>query len=450
MNIFSIISSPKRLINYISIFVVFLNFTNTYLVISGITNLSFQHVSLFMMSILSFNTLLNINLLKRIVLRQKLFVIYLIAFCLIPAVGVFFSPFVMVRFFGYYILSGLIFLNVIIFIKKEGFTLFKKYIFYSYLVALGGLVVSYLIPGLFASIANMQAATLGTFGVWGEVEVGQASHARAFGFYMQSNVAYTALLFHLYILLTTYFNRSFKGRLFLYISSFAAILITGSRGGFVMFFILVFLMLFSEFRNGCRNKSNNRVSFFSFIPGYIAAFMILLIAALGLTIFGKKAILGDGINAVQKISETFLSKASGGVSQDVSVIYRINAQAAYIGFMTSNPFRFAIGYGPGASDYYKYFGDLPNSSHNNYLEVAFKHGIFIALLMYGMLIFLALSKASKKFFFYHGYNISAIITICMLIQSFTINTLFNFRLFPVLMAFWLMSLYFPVYEDIKN
>ena len=447
MKIIEIISDWKRLLNYISIFIVFLNFTNTYLFISGISGLAFQHVSLLMMSAFVLNICANFKTLHDLIIRRKILILFLLIFCVLPMLGVFLSPYVMMRFVGYYVLSALIFINVILFIKKEGFAIFKRYLFYSYLWTLFGILLSYLAPNLFYTISQMQAQAMGMNSVWGEIKVGEASHARAFGFYMQPNKAYTAVLFHLFILVTAFFNKNLYGRLFLYISAFGAILLTGSRGGFLMFFIFVLLVLLSEILHGGRNKFNRKVSFTSFIPAYFSLFIGLNIVAVTLMIFGKSSFLGEGLNVVQKIIQTFSTAQSQGILSDASVFYRIKAQSEYLSFIFQDPFKMIIGYGVGASDYYKYFGDLSNSSHNNFLEVVFEHGLPLGLIMYGFLIYLAFTRESKQFLAYYSYNISSLIVICFIIQSFTINTLFTFRLFPLLVGFWLMSLYFPEYKN---
>ncbi len=447
MKIINIISDWKRLLNYISIFVVFLNFTNVYLFISGISGLAFQHVSILMMLMLVVNVCANLKTLHDLIITRKIFLLFVLIFCVFPMLGVYLSPYVMIRFVGYYVLSALIFINVILFIKKEGFSIFNRYLFYSYLITLFGIILSYVYPSIFYTISTMQVQAMGAYSVWGEIQISEAQHARAFGFYMQPNKAYTAVLFHLYILVTTFFNKNLYGRLFLYISSFGAVLLTGSRGGFLMFFIFVILILFSEVIHGGRNKFNQKVNFVSFLPAYFFLFMILIVSSLALTIFGKSSLLGDGLNAVQKIIDTFSMVQTQGFLSDASIFYRIQAQAEYLNFIFQNPLNIIIGNGVGASDYYKYVGDLSNSSHNNFLEVVFEHGLPLALSMYGFLIYLAFTRQSKHFLAYYGYNISSLIVTCMFIQSFTINTLFTFRLFPLLVGFWLMSLYFPEYKN---
>ena len=167
-------------------------------------------------------------------------------------------------------------------------------------------------------------------------------------------------------------------------------------------------------------------------------------------VFGKGSDSDEGFNVVQKITSTFFPAQSGyGVSNDISVLSRFDAQIVYLERIFGDFFGLIFGNGTGAAKYYRYFGEIPTASHNNFLEMTFAHGIVVSLCMYGFFIFLTASKKSKQFFYAHGYNISWIITVCMFIQSFTINVLFNYRLLPILVGFWLMSLFFPK-PDIPN
>lgn len=450
MRVINLLERPTRLLNYSCILIVFLNFTNSYLMLSGVLGIPFKITSYVMMMILGLNVATFYKVLLGKIFRKKIFIFYIITFCLIPALGVFLSPFTMIRYVGYNILSALIFLNVLVFIHEEGFSIFKKLVFYSYIFTLTGIFLSYISPELFRSIANLQASAMQTYGVFDTVKVASAEHARAFGFYMQPNVAYTGLLFHIYILITAYFNNNFLGRVFLYTSAFGAILLTGSRGGFIMFFVFVMVIFISEFLCGCRNKYNQKVSVLKYVPAYLfLGFGILSLSTLVL-LFGKVAVVEDGFNVVQKIVSTFYSSQTGyGVSNDLSVLSRFDAQIMYLEKIFSDIPGLIFGNGTGASKFYRYFGEISTASHNNFLEMTFAHGIIVSLAMYGFFIYLAISKRSKQFFYTHGYNISWIITICMFIQSFTINVLFNYRLLPILVGFWLMSLYFPKQNNFK-
>ena len=439
----ALLSNPKRLFNYIALFVVFLNFTNLYTMISGFSAISFRHLSFIMMSILSVNILLNLNPIKKI-FGKKIFIFYLLVFCIIPALSVFLSPYVIMRYLGYYVLSGLLFINCCIFIQVEGSHIFKRWIIISFYITIFGIIASYYAPSLFNKIADMQAMSKGEFGVWDTVKVGSSVHSRAFGFYMQPNISYTSVLFHLIILVTTLFNNKLFLRLGLYGVAFFSVLLTGSRGGFIMFFVFLATLLLSECLNGCRDRWNRKISFIKVMPHYAVILGLIAVIGIAVSVFGKESSKGVGLNVVEKIYYTFVPNLSDtSIGEDQSLSARFDYQKAYIQKLKENPIRLLIGHGVGSTAYFRFTGDLPNTSHNNFLEKTFIHGIFISVAMYGMFLFLCKQRCSRLFNHQYGYNISKIITVILFIQTFTINTLFSYRLFPVLVAFWLMALYFP-------
>ena len=439
----ALLSNPKRLFNYLALFVVFLNFTNLYTMISGLSAISFRHVSIIMMSVLAANIALNFNVIQTL-FNKKIYIFYLLVFSIIPALSVFISPYVILRYFGYYVLSGLLFINCCLFIYSEGSHVFKRWILISFFITIFGIIASYYAPSLFNKIANMQAMSKGEFGVWDTVKVGSSVHSRAFGFYMQPNIAYTSVLFHLIILATTLFNKKLFLRLGLYGIAFFSVLLTGSRGGFIMFVVFLTTVLMSEFFNGCRNQWNRKISFTKVMPHYAVMLGLIVFIGIFVSLMGKASSKGVGLNVVEKIYYTFMPTTSNtAIGDDQSLTARFEYQKAYIDKLKGNPIRLLIGHGVGSTAYYRFTGDLPNTSHNNFLEKTFIHGIFMALAMYGMFVFLVRSNKSKFFKHQYGYNISKIITVILFVQTFTINTLFSYRLFPVLVAFWLMVLYFP-------
>lgn len=435
----ALLSNPKRLFNYIALFVVFLNFTNIYTILSGVLNIPFRYLSIGMMVILSLNVLVNLNIFLQ-VFKNKIFWFFLIVFCLIPAVGVVISPYTILRYFGYCILSGLLFVNACMFIYREGSHLFKKAILASFIIALTGLILSYYFPWFFAKAFALKAAAEGAYGVWDQVQLGASVHSRAFGFYLQPNVAYTAVLFQLIILITAYFNRNLMARCLLYISTLYVILLTGSRGGLIMFIVFLTTVVLSEIFGGYRNQLNIKKSFFGVAHYYI------LLAFCGLFIvFAYEFFLQDAKNSLMnRFFLTFFNSSNQfALDNDVSLFYRLNNQLEYIGLISKNPISLLVGFGTGASAWFRFTGEISGVSHNNFLEKTFSHGLIVSVSMYGMFLYLLKSKASKLFHKQYGYNISLIITICIFVQTFTINTLFSYRLFPVLVAFWLMALYFP-------
>ena len=74
MKLINLIERPKKLLNYISIIVVFLNFTNAYLMLSGLFSIPFTLLSYLMMSILALNVVVYRSIVLRIILQRKIFI----------------------------------------------------------------------------------------------------------------------------------------------------------------------------------------------------------------------------------------------------------------------------------------------------------------------------------------------------------------------------------------
>ena len=85
MKILNLLENPKKLLNYLSILVVFLNFTNAYLMLSGLLSIPFTLLSYIMMTILALNVVVYRSVVLKVILERKIFIFYIIIFCAIPA-----------------------------------------------------------------------------------------------------------------------------------------------------------------------------------------------------------------------------------------------------------------------------------------------------------------------------------------------------------------------------
>lgn len=427
--------TPQRLFGLFAMVVVFLNVTNLYTLVSGLTGIPFKLIGIGMLGVLSFYVLVNLRSLS-ILLQHKPFLWFLFFFVALPAISVLYSPYIMLRFIGYYALSGLIFLSCIIWIKQEGWQNFCKLVLISWGIGVAAITLSVIVPEFFAPIAMMQAEAEGGLDFLQELEVSSAKHSRGFGLYMQPNRAWSALMFHVLILTLVYFyDKRFLRFVVLGFSGFA-ILLTGSRGGFVMFFIFTGLLIINEFLSGVRENGKLKTGA-STLPQYIALGLIGLIAFIGANYVASAT--GDAeLTPIERIISSFTTEVDLG--EDASVLGRLQAQLIYLDLIKEKPI---FGYGAAASTYMRYMGALPNVSHNNILEIAFIMGIPATIACYSFFIYLSLTRKAKYFNHYFRYKFPLITTVFLFISSFTISTLFTYRIFPMLIAFWLMMLFFP-------
>ncbi|MDP0498069.1 MAG: O-antigen ligase family protein [Verrucomicrobiota bacterium JB024] len=428
-----------RLIGFAAMASVWLNFTFLYMMISGVTGIPFKIVGVLFLAIMALYLMVNYKV-TMTVLKKPQMAFFMIVFVCIPAVSVVIAPVLIFRFASYCVLCGMIFLTVIVWIQQEGWERFSKIIITSWMMGIIGVILSYFFPSFFENIAYMQAdASAVGLGAWQDVRVAQENVGRAFGFYMQSNRACLALTVHLLILLPVFLHNKPTWRMIFLGVTFFAVLLTGSRGGFLYMVILTALLFFFEMRNGVRDRHGIQ-SGVGLLPRYLVL-GILAVGALVLaeTASANKSAKMDDKTAVERILSSFFGN-DASLAEDSSVQARLMAQVQYVGSVLRSPI---IGHGLGASDYQKFTGGLYLSSHNNILETAYSYGIPMTLAMYGFLIYLCFTPQTKHMRDFFRYNFSWITLMLMLAASFATNTLFDYRIFPVLMGFWLAMLYFP-------
>lgn len=422
-----------------AIAVVMLNFTNLYTFLSGMTGVSFKVFGSFFILFMAFYLLINIRILEKI-LKHRQFIWFALFYAIIPIVTIVYAPHREIRYVGYTVNFLMIFLVTATWIYKWGWQRFSKYILASWFVCIVGIFLSYLVPGVFERVALLQESASGKGGgIWSTVEVAQEDAGRAFGFYMQSNRACQAVMMHMLILLPSFFyNRSLM-RISILSVSFLAVLLTGSRGGFMMMIGFSGLLFLYELKNGIRVGERLK-SGVSAIPKYLVIGLLGVLAVFAAILLAEKSGYADkGQVAALRIFETLFSNEVDFV-HDASVQARGMTQMIYIDRILERPL---FGRGHFSDEWGVYTGLVPLSAHNMYLDLAYQYGIPVMLASYGLLFYLAFSREAKRMTEYFRFNFSMIAVVVFCIYAFLSNTIFDLRMFPALMAFWLMMLYFP-------
>lgn len=428
--------TPARFLGFIAIAIVWLNITNLYTLISGLTGIPFKAIGLFFMFILFLYLVVN-NQVLGILFRRPQVWYFLIVFIAVPIVSMALAPVIIPRFAGYLALSALMFLTVMVWINQEGWENFCKVLLVSWITGITGIILSYLAPSVFESVAYMQKAVFqGNISQYIGIQVSTEAQGRAFGFYMQANRACLYVCLHLVLLLPTFLHNKPTWRMLLLGTTFFAVLLTGSRGGFIYMLVLCAALFYFEMRNGVRVRGQVQ-SGISLLPRYI---ILGILAALALILAESLRVSSNPEqSAAKRIISSFFDD-DVQLSEDNSVLSRLIMQRIYLSSILKSP---VIGYGLGASDYKQALGELNLSSHNNILETAYAYGIPMTLAMYGFFIYLCFTRQSKDMQRYFRYNMSWIIVACIFIASFLNNSVFDYRVFPTVMAFWLSMLYFP-------
>lgn len=410
--------------------VILLNISNLYVFVSGVTRIPFSLFGISFVVILSLYCLINRRLVAQVIFTRYALP-WVILFVLLPIASVVIAPLFLKQYVAYHILSLLIFSSTLVWFLKEGYHSLAKWIFVSLAIGLVGVLLSYFFPGQFERIATMQqVAAVGEASQIGEVRISTAEQGRAFGFYMQPNRAAYAIMVHFILLAFTSLYLRPKLRLLLLVFCGFVILLTGSRGGFIYFASAALALCFFEIFLGQR-VGRVVLSGIRSVPRY-AFFFILALVVCSAALFLDYS-RNPEASVVLRIFESLQGLFSSDYKYDASVEGRLIAQEYYIKGILGSPI---WGHGLGAAEYGKFFGSLFLSSHNSYLEAAYAYGIPMAFAMYGYLIYMANSRPARRIREHFRASLPWVIAIYFIMASFITNTVFDYRVFPFVMAYW--------------
>jgi hypothetical protein len=217
--------------------------------------------------------------------------------------------------------------------------------------------------------------------------------------------------------------------------TFGAIVVTGSRGGIVLFFLAVICFVLNDLLLGVRKRGQRR-SFFALVPHYFVFSLLLVLLMVGVYLLGRGSETTE--NAMARIT-SIVTQPDEFIRYDQSVLARLYAQEAYVDGIMRSPI---LGRGlAGAAIDQRVSARLPRSSHNSFLENAYDYGIPVAAAMYLLFLLISCSRISRSFRHHLGYELSWILLVFIFAGSFLQNTIIDHRLFPMVIAFWLSMLY---------
>lgn len=426
----------ERIFDYFLIGVVFLNLTNLYTFLSGLTGLSFKVFGIASILLMVGYSMVNSASLNRF-LSVKPALWFLLLFVVIPIVTVVYAPHRELRYIGYTASFGMIFIVTGIWIIKYGWVAFSKVILLSWVVCISGIVLSYFAPAVFEQVALIQEQAAGGQNTWSTVEIAESSQSRAFGFYMQSNRAGHAVIMHLLVLLPFFLHNRSYWRTALLAVSFGAILLTGSRSGFLMLIFLSNIVFFYELKNGVRMKGGITPGIAA-LPRYVllvAASALVGVFILAVSI--QSDLLEAGSSSATRIFESLFS-GEYDIAVDSSIQARLYTQEIFISRILEEPI---LGRGHYSDEWGKYHGIIPITAHNMYLDLAYQYGIPVMLGCYILLFYLLFSREAKAVVEYFRFNSVFMLVFVLCLYSFVSTTAFDQRIFPVVVAFFLVMLY---------
>ena len=428
--------TPERIFDYLLIVVVFLNFTNIYTFLSGLTGLSFKVFGIGSILLMVGYCMVSSASLSRF-LSVKPALWFLLLFVVIPIVTTAYAPLRELRYIGYTTNSGMIFIVTGIWIIKYGWVSFSKIILLSWGVCISGIVLSYFAPAVFEQVALIQEQAAGGANSWSVVDIAESSQSRAFGFYMQSNRAGHAVIMHLLVLLPFLLHDRSYWRIVLLAVSFGAVLLTGSRGGFLVLLFLSNILFFYEFKNGVRTKHGISPGIAA-LPRYVLLVgTSALVGFFIITVSIQSDLLEAGSSSATRIFESLFS-GEYDIAVDSSVQARLHTQEIFISRILENPI---LGRGHYSTEWGKYHGIIPISAHNMYLNLAYQYGIPVMLGCYALLFYLLFSREAKAVVEHFRFNPVFMLVFVLCTYSFISTTAFDLRIFPAVISFFLVMLY---------
>lgn len=353
-------------LNIIFIIVLLLNLTGLFAFLAPLFNVNISTISVVLLSLNCFYIICNFK--DTGVLFRKKHIFYWFAFLIIfPLVTSTYAPQFSIRQIGLQIYYFTLLIAVSLYVLRNGFKRFHQMIAVSIIISGFGLVLSLFREDIFLQVALVSQNNLNFDG-------------RAYGFFIQPNLAAMNLIM-LFILWFAGLNKtkfinvcgSFS-LLFLFIS------LTGSRAGFILSMILMFLVLSIKFKKPFRVLIN---------PKYVASILLsfgcfLALIPLILSFMAPYLPKHKGsfniVSRIEAFSKMNLAqKDSKGIS---TVASRWEVNKYYFDMVTRKPI-FGNGFDSATILYEK--GILIRSSHNQYLQILFETGI-LGLILYLLLV----------------------------------------------------------------
>ncbi len=314
------------------------------------------------------------------------------------------------RMVGVRTLLYLIYISSITYYYKYGAQTLSKSLVVSIVIAVCSLILSVIEPGIFYIFAEENAAKSVTAG-------------RAFGFYLQPNIAAASL--NAMFLSLVCIKRQ-KPSVIISAICLLGIILTASRAGIFLFVVIYTLIfLYSTGNNFIANTIIKMPKLILF--GLFASLSLVSV----ITMYESLEISNNrDFSASKRLSAILdvVDDSNTSITKDSD--HRVDLALSYIDYIKNRP----IGYGLGVVQRMKASGRFVNSPHNQYVQVAFETGL-LGLGFYLALVILLLLKKTKKI----PFIMSICIALFLILYGFVSNTILNNRSIYLLIAIYTAS-----------
>ncbi len=318
-------------------------------------------------------------------------------------------------------------LSTAIWLSKVGFHGARKVVVAAAIITVVGLVLSLVRNDYFQAVAEAANARYSYLG-------------RAFGFFLQPNMAAENLSF-MYALLMPLVSSKSRTMMYVVTALFvSALLITGSRGGMIVGLSMVtYVHILSSSAETGRFRSIRQKTAAVLVIG-----VALLLANQVATLVGEspsssdtqaKSSLTDRIGGMSS-----LDIEGGGLGRTAALRY--TALVEHGQGITERPL---FGYGIASSNNFSSSGRLAHASHNQYVQVAYDMGI-PALILYLVLLYQLWQLARTRTFSHaFGCNPAMILFLAVSLSGLFSNTVLMSRVYFAVLGAVLAMRYVPVH-----
>ena len=204
-----------------------------------------------------------------------------------------------------------------------------------------------------------------------------------------------------------------------------------------MLLFLSSIVFFFFFINGVRTKHGISPGIAA-LPRYILLVgASALVGVFILAVSIQSDLLEAGSSSATRIFESLFS-GEYDIAVDSSIQARLYTQEIFISRILEEPI---LGRGHYSDEWGKYHGIIPITAHNMYLDLAYQYGIPVMLGCYVLLFYLLFSREAKAVVEYFRFNSVFMLVFVLCLYSFVSTTAFDQRIFPVVVAFFLVMLY---------
>lgn len=341
-----------------------------------------------------------------------------------PAATLFYSEVNDVRANAVNLYLVMLLLSSAIWFSKVGFDKASSVFVVAGIVTVAGLILSLISSAYFEAVATAANARF-------------EYHGRAFGFFLQPNVAAENLCFMFVLLLPFMATRGVSSTIAVSAVFAFAVLITGSRGGMIIAFaMLVYAHVLTNdtFTRSMGQNLGKRIA----ITSGLLVTIVATTQIVGVVSGDSNA---QGFSLADRVSAfTSLDFAGGGMME--TALSRFGAFAEHWPGIVENP---VLGQGVATSQNFAASGRFLFASHNQYLQVAFDLGL-PALVFFCYLIFRLwrLSKNPVSKVLNRGINPTMLLVIAMVPAGMFSNSILNSRVFFIVLGALLACHCLPV------